>query len=37
MLSFAAFNKLCAKYFAENPARSCKLPKEALVEVVAEI
>lgn len=41
--SFAAFNAVYAKYFKENPARSCvavrDLPKGALVEVelIAEL
>ena len=37
MADFAAFNAVYAKYFTENPARSCvavkTLPKNALVEV----
>ncbi|MBR5867798.1 MAG: RidA family protein [Clostridia bacterium] len=37
MADFAAFNAVYAKYFTENPARSCvavkALPKNALVEV----
>ena len=37
MADFAAFNEVYAKYFTENPARSCvavkALPKGALVEV----
>ncbi|HJJ31786.1 MAG TPA: RidA family protein [Methanocorpusculum sp.] len=37
MGDFAAFNAVYAKYFTENPARSCvevaKLPKGVLVEV----
>ena len=37
MADFAAFNGVYAKYFTENPARSCvavkTLPKNALVEV----
>ncbi len=43
MGNFAAFNEVYAKYFTENPARSCvavcALPKGVLVEVeaVAEI
>ncbi|MBR4866470.1 MAG: RidA family protein [Clostridia bacterium] len=39
MADFAAFNAVYAKYFTENPARSCvavkALPKNALVEVEA--
>lgn len=41
--NFAAFNEIYAKYFTENPARSCvavrDLPKGVLVEVeaIAEI
>ena len=39
MADFAAFNAVYAKYFTENPARSCvavkTLPKNALVEVEA--
>ena len=41
--NFAAFNEIYAKYFTENPARSCvavrDLPKGALVEVelIAEL
>ena len=40
---FAAFNQVYAKYFTENPARSCvavkTLPKNVLceVEVIAEV
>ncbi|MBP3705551.1 MAG: RidA family protein [Clostridia bacterium] len=43
MADFAAFNAVYAKYFTENPARSCvavkTLPKNVLVEVevIAEI
>ena len=43
MADFAAFNAVYAKYFTENPARSCvavkSLPKNVLVEVevIAEI
>ena len=43
MADFAAFNEVYARYFTENPARSCvavkTLPKSVLVEVevVAEI
>lgn len=43
MSDFAAFNEVYAKYFTENPARSCvavkALPKGVLceVEVIAEI
>lgn len=43
MADFAAFNEVYAKYFTENPARSCvavkELPKGVLVEVevIAEI
>ena len=43
MSDFAAFNAVYAKYFTENPARSCvavkTLPKNVLVEVevIAEI
>ena len=43
MADFAAFNTVYAKYFTENPARSCvavkTLPKNVLVEVevIAEI
>lgn len=37
MSDFAAFNEVYAKYFTENPARSCvavkTLPKNVLVEV----
>lgn len=37
MADFAAFNEVYAKYFTENPARSCvavkTLPKNVLVEV----
>lgn len=39
MGNFAAFNEVYAKYFTENPARSCvavsALPKGVLVEVEA--
>lgn len=39
MADFAAFNTVYARYFTENPARSCvavkSLPKNALVEVEA--
>ena len=43
MSDFAAFNQVYAKYFTENPARSCvavkTLPKNVLceVEVIAEV
>ena len=43
MSDFAAFNEVYAKYFTENPARSCvavkALPKGVLceVEIIAEI
>ena len=43
MGDFAAFNQVYAKYFTENPARSCvavkTLPKNVLceVEVIAEV
>lgn len=43
MNDFAAFNKVYAKYFSNNPARSCvavkALPKNALceIEAIAEI
>ncbi len=43
MADFAAFNTVYAKYFTENPARSCvavkTLPKNVLVEVevIAEL
>jgi 2-iminobutanoate/2-iminopropanoate deaminase len=43
MAHFADFNSVYAKYFTENPARSCvavkQLPKNALVEIeaIAEI
>lgn len=43
MQDFAAFNKIYAQYFTQNPARSCvavrQLPKDVLVEIdaVAEI
>lgn len=43
MADFAAFNAVYAKYFTENPARSCvavkTLPKNVLVEVevIAEL
>ncbi len=43
MADFAAFNEVYAKYFVNNPARSCvavkTLPKNVLVEVevIAEI
>ena len=43
MGDFAAFNQVYAKYFTENPARSCvavkSLPKNVLceVEVIAEV
>ena len=43
MSDFAAFNAVYAKYFTENPARSCvavkTLPKNVLceVEVIAEV
>lgn len=43
MADFAAFNEVYARYFTENPARSCvavkTLPKNVLVEVevIAEI
>ena len=37
MADFAAFNQVYAKYFTENPARSCvavkQLPKDVLCEV----
>lgn len=43
MGDFAAFNEVYARYFTENPARSCvavkTLPKNVLceVEVIAEV
>lgn len=43
MANFAAFNEVYAKYFTENPARSCvavkELPKNVLceIDIIAEL